>query len=147
MNRTPERRIPRGWAFLLPDLDAPEDEAGYSLTPGGRIARVEGEAAVRQAVLLLLSTLPGERVMRPAYGCNLHRLLFAPNDATTAGLAIHYVREALLRWEPRIEILRLDADPSPADPGRLDVELEYRVRSTLATDQLTYTLDLHGGSR
>jgi len=46
----------------------------------------------------------GERVLRPEYGCDLHRLVFSPNDATTAGLAVHYVRAALLRWEPRIEI-------------------------------------------
>lgn len=133
----------RGWRFLLPDLDAPEDTAGLRLTATGRIARVEGAAAVRQAVLLLLSTLPGERVMRPRYGCNLHRLVFAPNDATTAGLAIHYVREALQIWEPRIEIVHLDAGPNPSEPGRLDVVLGYRVRSTLVSDQLTYSLDLH----
>ena len=53
----------------------------------GRLAMVEGNAAVRQAIQMLLSTAPGERVMRPGYGCDLQRLVFAPNDDTTAGLA------------------------------------------------------------
>ena len=53
--------------------------------------------AVRQSILMLLSTRPGERVMPPDYGCPIHRLVFSPNDATTAGLAIHYVRHSLLR--------------------------------------------------
>ena len=52
---------------------------------------IAGDAAIRQSIILLLTTTPGERVMRPDYGCPLHRLMFQPNDATTAGLAIHYV--------------------------------------------------------
>ena len=54
--------------------------------------------------------------MRPTYGCYLRRLLFAPNDDTTAGLAIHYVRSAIERWEPRIDILALDATRHPERP-------------------------------
>ena len=101
---------------------------------------------MRQAVLLLLSTQPGERVMRPDYGCELHRLVFGPNDDTTAGLAIHYVRRALERWEPRIQILRLDAGRHPEDPERLNISLEYRVRSTQRGERLAYSLQLAGGS-
>ena len=59
-----------------------------------------GPDAVRQSILLLLSTRPGERVMRPDNGCDLYRLAFAPSDDMTAGLAIHYVRQAVERWEP-----------------------------------------------
>jgi len=98
--------------------------SGLRLSTTGGVATVQEEAAVRQAVLLLLSTVPGERVMRPDYGCELHRLVFAPNDDTTAGLAIHYVRRALVRWEPRIDILHLDANRSPEDDYRLDISLE-----------------------
>jgi phage baseplate assembly protein W len=107
---------------------------------------VEGAASVRQAILLLLSTRPGERIMRPYYGCNLHRLVFSPNDDTTAGLAIHYVRQALDRWEPRIDVLHLDAIASSnkAYPGLLEIYLEYRLRSTLQSERLTYVFDLMG---
>ncbi|MPZ68911.1 MAG: hypothetical protein GEU71_05220 [Actinobacteria bacterium] len=97
---------------------------------------VAEDESIRQAILLLISTVPGERVMRPSYGCLLHRLIFSPNDDTTAGLAIHYVRQALERWEPRIDILKIDAGRNETDPGRLDVSLAYRVRATLRTDEL-----------
>jgi phage baseplate assembly protein W len=100
---------------------------------------------VRQALLLLLTTRPGERVMRPDYGCELHRLVFSPNDDTTAGLAIHYVRRAIVRWEPRVEIVRIDAGRDPGEPGRLAIRLDYRLRSTRELDRLTFTLDLAGG--
>ena len=105
---------------------------------------VEDEDAVRQAILLLLSTSPGERVMRPEYGCDLHRLIFSPNDDTTAGLAIHYVRRALERWEPRIDILRLDATRCAENPGVLEIVLEYRVRATWQIENLVFHLDLTG---
>ena len=134
----------RAWRFLLPDLDATDEEAGLALSPTGAVSMVADEASVRQAVLLLLSTLPGERVMRPGYGCDLHRLVFEPLDGTTEGLAVHYVRQALERWEPRITILRLDAERNPSVPGRLDVVLEYRVRATLEAGRLTYPLQLTG---
>ena len=80
--------------------------------------------------------------MRPDYGCDLNRLVFSPNDATTAGLAIHYVRQALLRWEPRIEILKLDAGPGKTEPGRLEIVLEYRVRRLNRVDSLSFSFDL-----
>ena len=96
---------------------------------------------------MLLSTRPGERLMRPDYGCPIHRLMFAPNDATTAGLAIHYVRQALLRVEPRIDILRIDAGPAPdrdASGAALLITLDYRVRDTRRADRLALTLELNG---
>jgi hypothetical protein len=105
---------------------------------------VDGDASVRQAILLLLSTIPGERVMRPDYGCDLHRLVFSPNDDTTAGLAIHFVKQALQRWEPRVEILRVDALPNQDRAEQLDIVLEYRVRSTLRTEQLNLPFNLSG---
>ena len=131
--------------FLHPDLDAPEEFAGLNLSPTGGMAMVDGDDSVRQAIFLLLSTSPGERVMRPAYGCDLRKLLFSPNDDTTAGLAIHYVRQALDRWEPRIEVLRLDAGRNEADPSCLTIELEYRVRATRQADRLSLSVNLAGG--
>lgn len=135
----------RAWRFSHPDLDFGV-ESGLRLTHTGAVDMVDEQAAVRQAVLLLLSTQPGERVMRPDYGCELHRLVFGPNDDTTAGLAIHYVRRALERWEPRIQILRLDAGRHPEDAERLNISLEYRVRSTQRGERLVYSLQLAGGS-
>ena len=105
---------------------------------------VDGDDSIRQAIYLLLTTRPGERVMRPDYGCPLHRLLFAPNDATTAGLAIHYVQSALDRWEPRIEVLELDASQHPELRNRLEIFLTYRVRSTQNTSSMSFSFELSG---
>jgi phage baseplate assembly protein W len=135
--------VSRGWRFGHPDL-GDGDAAGLPVTAARRTAMVEGTAAVRQAILLLLSTVPGERVMRPEYGCPLHRLLFATNDDTTAGLAIHYVRQAVERWEPRAEVVSVDAAPAQERAEQLDVTLVYRVRSTNDLDQLTLVVDLMG---
>ena len=147
------------WQFVLP-TDVGTDEsaaAGLQVAPTGTIALVDEHASVRQAILLLLSTSPGERVMRPRYGCELHRLVFAPNDDTTAGLAMHFVRQAIARWEPRVEVLRLDAGrnldatgPLPGSPRMLetdsvlDIYLEYRIRATQRTDRLLFSFNLAG---
>ena len=134
----------RAWQFLHPDLDEARENLGLQLSPRGNVAMVSEEASVRQAILLLLSTIPGERVMRPNYGCELHRLLFAPNDDTTAGMAIHYVRQALERWEKRIRILGLDAHPHPENPSALEISLEYAVIATHQTGELRVPISLTG---
>jgi phage baseplate assembly protein W len=135
----------RAIRFHHPDLDTADEPAGLGLSTRGRLATVAGPEAVRQSLLLLLTTVPGERVMRPAYGCQLHRILFWPNDDTTAGLAIHYVRQAVERFEPRIDIIRVDAERSEGRSERLDVVLAYRVRATGAVDEVSVAVDLHGG--
>jgi uncharacterized protein len=131
----------------------PNEAGGPQLTPAGGIALARDDEAVRQSIMMLLATVPGERVMRPEYGCPLHRVVFDPNDDTTAGLAIHYVRQAILRFEPRIEILRLDAGAQPSlaglaesAAGRLYVRLDYRVRATQRDDSLALSVDLSGGT-
>ena len=131
----------RAFRFMGAGLDR-AGARGLALTATGGVAMVEADESIRQAIILLLSTAPGERLLRPRYGSYLHRLMFAPNDQTTAGLAMHYVRQALQRWEPRVEILDLDADIDPEVPGRLNIELRYRVRASLATGMISYPLDL-----
>jgi phage baseplate assembly protein W len=122
----------------------PEDWAGLSFSPTGGLQMVEERESVRQAVLLLLSTRTGERVMRPEYGCDLHKLVFSPNDDTTAGLAMHYVRQAIERWEPRIVIERIDAGRDEAYPERLNVLLEYRLSSSQTRDSLIFSVNMTG---
>ena len=149
------RKPNRAFRFVHPDLDepftAPESSAvlrgqhsGLRLEPRGSLAMVSGDAAVRQSLLLLLSTRPGERLMRPTYGCNLSQLVFAPNDDTTAAIAIHHVRRAVQRWEPRINILKLEARRDPYQPSLLVITLQYQVRSSQNVDQVELSLDLVG---
>lgn len=129
--------------FAHPDLD---DAAtpGLVAGPDGRLERVAGAAAVRQALLLLLSTSPGERVMRPDYGCRLLSLTFAPNDDTTAGLARHFVIDAVTRFEPRARILEVTASRPDDTPGVLQVRLDYAPRWGTTPDSLTVWLPLDG---
>jgi phage baseplate assembly protein W len=133
----------RAFAFQHPDLPSGEG-TGLVLSSAGQVAMVDLAESVRQAIFILLTTIPGERVMRPEYGCELSHLVFSPNDETTAGLAIHYVRRALDLFEPRVEVVRIDAGANPDDPGRLDVVLDYRVRATQEDGQLAVSISLQG---
>ncbi len=139
-----EVRRYRAWQYLHPDLDVPTEFAGLRIGPAGRVEMVEEDVSVRQAILLLLSTSLGERVMRPDYGCSLRQLVFAPNDDTTAGLAIHYVRQALERWEPRVEIVKLDAGRAEGAGDRLSILLEYRVKATQRAGSAAFDINLAG---
>ena len=143
------------WHFLYPFVTSPPGEssallevldppAGLQISPTGGIEMIDESASVRQSILLLLSTIPGERVMRPDYGCELHRLVFSPNDNTTSGLAIHYVRQALDRWEPRAQVTYLDAGPHPEADDRLEITLSYRLRRTQTTETINFSMDLAG---
>ncbi|MDZ4763879.1 MAG: GPW/gp25 family protein [Chloroflexota bacterium] len=139
----------RSWRFQYPTLSKPGDTdpspvAGLRVHLRGGVDMVEDDDAVRQAILLLLSTRVGERVMRPDYGCMLHRLLFAPNDETTAGLAIYYVQRAIDRWEPRVTVLDIDAERHPEAPHQLDIHLRYRVKPTHQIDTLNFSFNLAG---
>ncbi|MGZ4269543.1 MAG: GPW/gp25 family protein [Solirubrobacteraceae bacterium] len=135
----------RGWRFVVPGRDEPDPSAGLRTAPTGALATVEDDDAVRQALLLLLATRPGERVMRPEYGCDLHRLLFAPNDDTTAGLAMHYVRQAVERWEPRVDIVGVDATRVETQGQLLEVVLDYRVRATRRLGRLVVPVPVADG--
>ncbi|MGC5224698.1 GPW/gp25 family protein [Micromonospora sp. DT81.3] len=144
--QVPTRRTPpvwTAWRFGHPDLD--DALPGLSVGPNGRVELVRDAEAIRQALILLLSTRPGERIMRPDYGCDLAALLFSPNDDTTAGLAKHTVRRAVERFEPRVVILGVDAGPVPDAPERLQVTLDYRPRIGGPADRLVADVPLQGG--
>src|SRR6185436_6563663 len=105
---------------------------------GGRIAMDRYEESIRQAVWIILATARGERQMRPDFGCGIHDLVFATNSAETAGRAATDVREALIRWEPRIDLENVEVTSDPAEPSRLLIQVEYRVRSTNNRFNLVY---------
>jgi Bacteriophage baseplate protein W len=132
------------WRFNHPDVGIYGTGMGLHVEPNGKIAMTSGRVAIRQSILLLMSTIPGERIMRPKYGCNLHEIVFMPNDATTHGLAIHYVRMALEQWEPRIDIIHIDANANAGDPNLMDITLEYRIRKLQQPEQLTIAYQLMG---
>jgi hypothetical protein len=118
--------IGRGWAFP-PTLDERRT-----------IALTEDEEEIEQAIRIILGTAPGQRVMRPEFGCRIHDLVFAPNNTATAGVAARYVTEALGRWEPRIEVRRVDVETDPHDAACLMISVEYRIVSTHSNRSLVY---------
>jgi uncharacterized protein len=104
----------------------------------GGIAMSELDESIRQSIHMILGTAPGERVMRPSFGCGIHDLVYAPNNLNTASLAAHFCIEALGKWEPRIEEIEAQADPSDDDPNRLDIAIKYKVRATNTSRNLVY---------
>lgn len=108
------------------------------LNARGQLGMVSGEQAVTQAILMLLMTARGQRVMRPEYGCRIHELVFAPGDATTLGLASYYVDEALRRWEPRIEVDQVRAEVDSGQQGRILIDIAYRLRGSAETRSLVF---------
>jgi uncharacterized protein len=107
-----------GWAFPV-GVDA-----------RGRIALSRREQDIEESIVMILLTPKGQRVMRPEFGCQIHDLVFAPNNATTAGLATYYVEEALGMWEPRIRVLEVTAEPDEEYHERLLVHIDYEIKAT-----------------
>lgn len=96
----------------------------------GRISLSHRERDIEEAMAMILLTPKGQRVMRPEFGCEIHDLVFAPNDATTAGLAASYVQDALRMWEPRITVLQVEADADPDHDDRLLIQIRYEIKAT-----------------
>jgi hypothetical protein len=123
--------------------------AGWSFPLGvdgrGGMALAGEDQAVARSMLIVLSTAKGERRMRPNFGCGIHDLVFAPNDATTAGLIRYHVMEALGWWEPRVTVKDVDVQTDPDDPGRLVVVIKYTVKSNNAERSLVYPFYLIPG--
>ncbi|MBO1351111.1 MAG: GPW/gp25 family protein [Hormoscilla sp. GUM202] len=103
-----------------------------------KIAMAAYEESVRQAIWTVLSIAPGERPMRPQFGCGIHNLVFARNSADTSGQLVDAVRQALNRWEPRIDILEVDAYPQEGQQNKILIEINYQVRRTNNRYNLVY---------
>ena len=104
----------------------------------GALALAGGEDDIQQAIALILGTAPGEREMRPEFGCAVHDLVFDTVDAAMIGKLETAIRAALDRWEPRIEVDDLDFDLSGVDDGQLLITVSYRVRATNHQRNLVY---------
>ncbi|HYF27012.1 MAG TPA: GPW/gp25 family protein [Baekduia sp.] len=104
----------------------------------GDLALADGEEDVEQAIRLILGTAPGERPMRPEFGCAVHDFVFDRIDADTAGRIEHAVRTALDRWEPRIEVEEVLFEFGDARLGELAIEVRYRLRATSDVRNLVF---------
>jgi phage baseplate assembly protein W len=104
----------------------------------GGIALARGEDDIAQAIGVILGTAPGERPMRPEFGCEIHQLVFDTIDAEMIGRVDTAIRVALDRWEPRIDVVSIDFDLSRASDGMLEIDIGYRVRATSREHNLVY---------
>src|SRR6201996_3559648 len=96
----------------------------------GVLALAHGVTDIEQAIRVILGTAPGERPMRPEFGCGVHDFVFDSIDASTVGRMEDAIRSALDRWEPRIQVETVEFDLSQADNGLLTIDIGYSVRAT-----------------
>ena len=104
----------------------------------GSIALVSGVADIEKSMRIIIGTAPGERPMRPEFGCRIWELLFEPINPNTLGLMEAVVEDALRRWEPRVEITRVNADAVDPANGAVDIAISYVIASTNESRNLVY---------
>jgi uncharacterized protein len=124
-----------GWAFPL------------RLAADGSAATLAYEEDVREAILIILGTRRGERVMRPDFGAGLEEFVFEPVSTTTRETLKRRIEEALIDWEPRIDVVAVDVGFDPPHRDRLLVSLTYKVRATNTHYNLVYPFYLDEGPR
>lgn len=123
----------KGWQFPV------------ALDGGGALAVAEYEESVRQSIWVILGTAKGERVMRPDFGCGIYDMVFGVNSSTTASEAAEEVRDALVSFEPRIDVLGVEV--SPGGGGEvLYVSIDYQIRATNTVFNLVYPFYLEGSA-
>jgi len=115
----------KGWSFPF-GFDPAKGSVKFS----------SGVENIRQNIVIILGTRPGERQMLPRFGCQIHELLFAPSNQATISMASSYVKDAINTWEPRVEVLEVNA--SFATTGAIQIQLSYRVRATSAVEHLEH---------
>lgn len=125
----------RGWPFPLKPAPA-----------SGRLSFLTGEEKIRQSIWLILSTAPGERQIRPDFGCGIHDLVFEPNTAALRGLVQQKVFDALVRWEPRIDVVDVQVQTQPEARNYLLIRIDYRLRANNAFFNLVYPFFINEGA-
>jgi phage baseplate assembly protein W len=134
MTRDQRAYLGIGWKFPL------------QVTALGGIAQSSAEQRIEEAIYLILGTAKGERLMLPNFGCRVHDLVFAPNNAAVMTQVVQTVRAALTENEPRIDVLELDAQSAPGQPNLLLIRINYRIRSNNAVHNLTYPFFITEGA-
>jgi len=123
----------KGWQFPI------------AVDEGGAVAVAEYEESVRQSIWVVLGTAKGERAMRPDFGCGIYDMVFGVNSSTTASEAAEEVRDALVSFEPRIDVLNVEVSPG-GDGEVLYVSIDYQVRATNTVFNLVYPFYLEGSA-
>jgi phage baseplate assembly protein W len=104
----------------------------------GAIRMSTSEENIAESIRIVLGTAIGERLMRPDFGCRMHDLVFHPNNANTCSMVTFYVRECLVKWEPRVEDVKVRCHPDPHDENVILIVISYKVRQTNSMKNLVY---------
>jgi uncharacterized protein len=123
----------KGWKFPL------------RIDGSGRIVLSQFEEDIREAIRIILLTALGERVMRPEFGAGLHDFVFETMSVTNIGAIQAAIQDALIEWEPRIELLSVNVEPDRGDVGRLLIDIDYRVRATNTRFNLVFPFYINEG--
>ncbi len=124
-----------GWAFPVKP------------SPAGKLIYLTGDEKIRQSIWIILETAQGERHMRPEVGCGIHDLTFQPNTPAFWGVVKDRVKRALIRWEPRIDVLDVRVETPPEGRNYLMIRVDYRVRANNSFYNLVYPFFINEGAR
>jgi Bacteriophage baseplate protein W len=125
--------IGQGWSFPI------RPDASHALKFVG------GEEKIRQSIWIILETAPGERQMRPTFGCGIQDLVFQPNTAAFRGVVQQKVLQSLTKWEPRIDVIEVRVETPPEGRNYLLISIDYRIRTSNALYNLVYPFFLNEG--
>ena len=117
----------RGWSFP-PEFNDNTNE----------VVMTSNEEDIKKSLEILLSTRLGERIMVPRYGCNLDELLFNPLNLTLKTFVVELIRTAILYYEPRIDVLKIDITDSDELEGKFLIKLDYLIRATNSRANLVF---------
>ncbi len=123
----------RGWKFPI------------TIDERGSIALSEYDKKIRESILIILSTAKGERLMRPDFGCDIHDFAFTVINTSILTLIKSAVKEALLLWEPRIEVLDVETFTEKINDGILSIGINYKIRTTNTVFNMVYPFYLKAG--
>jgi hypothetical protein len=132
-----------GWSFAKLQADGTMRDLGVHLDPDGTLGESVYEQDIKEAILIILGTNKGERVMRPDFGAGLDAFVFEPVNPTTIAMLQSQVRQALINWEPRIDAQAVDV--TFEEPGVLMIDITYTVRATNTVANLVYPFYLDEG--
>jgi phage baseplate assembly protein W len=115
------------------------------VNPSGGISYSAEEQNIQESIWIILATAPGERQMRPDFGCGIQAYVFAPINPTTFGNIAHQVRQALTKWEPRIDLLNVNVEVG-SEPSQILIRADYKIRSTNSFHNMVYPFYIQEGS-
>ena len=123
----------KGWAFPV----AADVRGGLLMS--------SYEKSVEESIRIILSTTPGERIMRPDFGCAINEMVFSPNSPRTVTQAIHYIEQAIIRWEPRVILKNVTGEIAPDNPICIHIHIDYEIRSVNTFFNMVYPFYLEKG--